>query len=136
MRRLPRVPGVTCPLQARRGQYRGYQVEWTYKDGPEAHHRLCPGSSGAILFDSAILRGNGSEQLGDELRRGIEPRLRKILPAVWTKGCDGSLAIILPSKEHDCRIDEVIEMIGEYLRKRDANDRIVVMRGLHAAPAL
>jgi len=40
------------------------------------------------------------------------------------------------AKRSGCQVNEVVEVVGDYLRQRRANDRVVIQTGLWDAPAL
>lgn len=70
------------------------------------------------------------------LRRELEPRLlEQFTLHGWTWSCGHDFAIVLNARKSGCQVDRAIEVIGDYLRSRGADDRIIVMVGLWAAPA-
>lgn len=136
MRSLPPPVKSPCPLRSRSGQYPGYRVEWTHKDGPDVHRELCDPHGTLIILHSAILRGSGSERVGAALRHELEPRLAAIVPTSWSRGCNGDVEITLKGKHPECRLDAVIQKLGEYLRERNASDRIILRLPLRGAGAI
>jgi hypothetical protein len=85
----------------------------------------------------AVLRGTGPLHVGAALRRELDPKLldRFELDG-WGVWCGRSFSITVNAQKSGCQVDELIEVLGEHLRTRHANDRIVIRMGLWAAPAL
>lgn len=119
---------------------RGYELEWTARAPHRALDALCgypPLDDSLIRFEVAVLRGTGSNHVGAALRRELEPRLLERFELDgWSLSCGNSFTITLNAQRSGCQLSEVVDVVGEYLRQRHADDRIVILMGLWAAPAL
>ncbi len=123
------------------GSRSGYVLEWTARAPVTALDVLCgyPANDGAALirFEIAVVRGTGPNHVGAALRRDLEPRLLKRFGLDgWSLSCRDSFTVTLDARRSRCQVNDVIEVIGDYLRQRRANDRVVIQMGLAAAPAL
>jgi hypothetical protein len=127
-----------CVLRTEPGPRLGYTVEWTPHSSAHVLDELCatPRDEGTIRLEAALLRGTGDYHVGAALRRELEPRLERFVLDGWTLSCGRSFTLILNAKKSSCVVDEVIAVIGDYLRGRRASDRVVVMVGFWDAPAL
>jgi hypothetical protein len=117
----------------------GYRVEWIAGTPGHVLDELCGSSRGddALRLEVAVLRGTGRTHVGARLRRELEPRLLEQFQLDgWTLACGRNFTIILNAQKSSCQVDRVVAVIGDYLRARQANDRVIVMIGLWAAPAL
>jgi len=115
----------------------GYELEWTARAPRRALDELCGDAPLGVRFEVAVLRGSGPNHVGPSLRRELEPRLleRYGLDG-WALSCGNSFTITLNAQRSRCQLNEVVETIGEYLRQRRANDRVVLRMGFWDAPAL
>lgn len=132
-----------CWLRSEPGVRDGYLIEWTRRRPTDALDELCgpprgehPEGATVLHLEAAVLRGTGGVHVGARLRRELEPRLLEHFTLdSWTLSCGHNFAIVLNAQKSGCQVDQVIEVVGDYLRTRRANDRIIVMMGLWAAPA-
>ena len=127
-----------CTLRSEAGPRVGYAVEWTPHRPTYLLDELCatPRNDERIRMEAAVLRGTGDHYVGAALRRELEPRLERFVLDGWTLSCGRSFTLVLNAKKSSCQIDDVIAVIGDYLRRRKASDRVVVMVGFWEAPAL
>ena len=132
-------PKVPCQIVISRPAHGvGWELEWAARAPGRDLDQLCgdpPLDDVSIRFEVAVLRGTGPNHVGTALRRELEPRLLERFELDgWSLSCGNSFTFTLNGQS--CQVNEVIDVVGEYLRQRGANDRVVILMGLWAAPAL
>jgi hypothetical protein len=129
-------------VHTKKGSREGYVVEWACGSENE-HERFCPDLDHHhpdlgpyITFDFAVVRGSGSSQLGARVMWGLYGRLQELhsFSRIAPPQCIGATLTVWVRDSRE--VDRAIEIVGAFLRDRDANDRIFIDLELAAAPAI
>ena len=130
-----------CTLPTLPGMRSGYEIVWTANEDFDKYARICIRRDphayvSPLRFEIALIRGTGDVHVGSKLWSELAPRLAEFKLDDWNLACGGGVyAIMLNAKQESCHVDRIIEIIGRYLRERNASDFVVLQMGVWAAPA-